>query len=1084
MSMRIDNIKAFAVLSFVICQFLVISAWAQFGTKPAITNFTPDIYDGHNQNWAQIQLDNDVQYFANGDGLLEFDGSNWHIFKTTSFGSLLSLDLDQSNNRIYVGGIGEIGFFFPDSLGQLTYHDLIPFIPEEKNRTFNNVWETIVCDSIVYFQTINEIMIYNSITDQIQIVKYDGQITSAHGVGNEFWFDTKGNGLYRVKDAKLIKLSWSEPLDKMEICDIYLDTFKHPEYAVYVICTTNDGIFQYNTKQESLMLWSERTNDLFSDSKITCITKIGNGQFALGTVKKGVFILDAAGNLVEQFGLEHGLASPYVKAIFEDRFGSIWLCNNEGVTLITYRNNTRLLKEGDEFEGYINSIAIIKEDIYIATAIGVYKCAKDENKYIKIDGLNDQCFDLEEINGRIYASSISGTYRIEGTKAIALDRSYARALAKFDSNGVVMGGRSQVLLGTTDGTGNINYTLRIDTFPDEVLDIAWDASKEDSITLWFGLFNRGAALMRISNDWSGYRISRYSEKQGMTAGYIIPYVVDEKVRFVTKFERIYLFDYQQNKFYLDTLLSSFMMPEEASYFIAENKKNKDVILENSGPIIYLQYDEEKGAYIRDAQSLATLNMGYANAVAFDKKGAAWIGSEFGLTRFDPYSPPLHQIPYKCLIRKAVVNGDSTLFKGYFVDGEKLSYDQNVKSQPILEFAQNNIHFEFSAPYYFRADEVEYCFELEGYKSGFSKWGIESKAFFTNLSAGSYTFRVKARNAFNNESEVGVYSFQILAPWYQTYWAYAAYIVLFAIMIYGLIKLNGRRLERANKKLQMIINQNTEEIRAQHDQAEFQRDLLEKRNNNILSSISYAKRIQEAILPSDEFRKAHLSDSVVFYKPKDIVSGDFYWMEVVGDKVFWAAVDCTGHGVPGAFMSIIGANGLKKIVKERGIYKPSEILQELTTHVTESIRTTLEGDEIKDGMDIALCCWDKSTNKLEFSGAYNPLYLIRNNELIETKATKRPIGRFLGRKIKPFENHEIDLLSGDVLFAFTDGFPDQFGGPEEYKYTHKRFRKFLLSIALQQGNMEDRRQDLEKEFKNWQGRLEQLDDVCVWGVRIP
>ncbi len=285
------------------------------------------------------------------------------------------------------------------------------------------------------------------------------------------------------------------------------------------------------------------------------------------------------------------------------------------------------------------------------------------------------------------------------------------------------------------------------------------------------------------------------------------------------------------------------------------------------------------------------------------------------------------------------------------------------------------------------------------------------------------------------------------------------------------------IEEKNEEL----NQQNEEIIAIGEKIEMQNDVLSKQNTDILSSISYAKRIQEAILPPDKTIHAHFSDAFVLYKPKDIVSGDFYWMQVVGDTIFWAVVDCTGHGVPGALMSIVGAHGLKKIVVDNGISDPVQILNDLTSHVIESVADSKDGRAIMDGMDIALCCLNKSTGVLEFAGAYNPLIQIRNNELNVFKGVRKPIGRYVAKINKPFIKHTVEVQPGDCYYMFSDGYVDQFSEETGGKYTQKVLKAKLLDIHMK--SMSDQKDDLQETFRLWRGRESQLDDVCLMGVRI-
>lgn len=281
--------------------------------------------------------------------------------------------------------------------------------------------------------------------------------------------------------------------------------------------------------------------------------------------------------------------------------------------------------------------------------------------------------------------------------------------------------------------------------------------------------------------------------------------------------------------------------------------------------------------------------------------------------------------------------------------------------------------------------------------------------------------------------------------------------------------------RQKKKSHDIIAKQKEEVEHQHD-------LIEEKNKEILDSINYAKRLQEAILPSDERVKTELPDSFIYYVPKDIVAGDFYWMETRDDMLVFAAADCTGHGVPGAMVSVVCANALERSVMEFGLTEPAAILDKTRDIVIGHFSKS--GDEVKDGMDIALCAMEmrsvnRNPTKLKFAGANNPLVIIRNGEVIEIKADKQPIGRYA--MASPFTGHEVDIQKGDVLYIFSDGFIDQFGGDKMKKLKYKPFKELLVSIAGMQMNQQ--RVELGRFFNQWKGELEQLDDVIVIGVRI-
>lgn len=291
------------------------------------------------------------------------------------------------------------------------------------------------------------------------------------------------------------------------------------------------------------------------------------------------------------------------------------------------------------------------------------------------------------------------------------------------------------------------------------------------------------------------------------------------------------------------------------------------------------------------------------------------------------------------------------------------------------------------------------------------------------------------------------------------------------------------------------------ILKQKEEVEHQKELLEEKNREVTDSIFYAKRLQQAILPPIHQIQKALPNHFIYFSPKDIVSGDFYWMEASDKKVLFAAADCTGHGVPGAMVSVIGANGLKRCVREFALENPAEILDKLSHLVEETFDQS--ADDVKDGMDIALCSLEGT--KLSYAGANNPLWVARKKsispsleiiqsptssptppitstdkiDLFEIKADKQPVGKHDLRK--PFTSWEIQLEKGDNVYVFSDGYADQFGGVKGKKFRNKRMRELILSI--QDLTMKQQRVKIENDFVAWKGDLEQLDDVCVFGVKV-
>jgi serine phosphatase RsbU (regulator of sigma subunit) len=273
---------------------------------------------------------------------------------------------------------------------------------------------------------------------------------------------------------------------------------------------------------------------------------------------------------------------------------------------------------------------------------------------------------------------------------------------------------------------------------------------------------------------------------------------------------------------------------------------------------------------------------------------------------------------------------------------------------------------------------------------------------------------------------------------------------------------------------LLLNRKTNKV------LKAQNEIIEEKNKNITDSINYAKRLQTAILPPKDFVNEVLPEHFIIYQPKDIVSGDFYWVSNHGSKIMVAAIDCTGHGVPGALLSIVGHNAINQTVNEIGITQPSKVLDSMNSLIKKILHQD-KGSDIRDGMDISLCTFDKNTNTLEYSGANNPLYVVSDGKLTITKASKLTVGSMEEEKVEPPINHSIPLKKGDCFYIFSDGFADQFGGKDNKKFKTSRFQELLVSVNSQ--SMTEQQKTIQKSFKDWQGKNEQVDDILVIGIRV-
>jgi len=299
---------------------------------------------------------------------------------------------------------------------------------------------------------------------------------------------------------------------------------------------------------------------------------------------------------------------------------------------------------------------------------------------------------------------------------------------------------------------------------------------------------------------------------------------------------------------------------------------------------------------------------------------------------------------------------------------------------------------------------------------------------------------------------------------QSYFLYGGLIIS---LLFGGIIFNRFRLTREQKSI--IESQKSVVDKAYVELAE--------KNKSITDSINYAKRIQAAILPSDKIIHNYIPQSFIFYKPKDIVAGDFYWIDKKQDIVMFAVADCTGHGVPGAMVSVVCNNALNKVFRESEVQEPGKMLDMVNEIVIEQF--SKNDEDVSDGMDISLCALDLNNKTLSYSGANNPLYLVRSNELLVFNADRQPVGKYPERK--PFKTHQIGIIENDIVYLFSDGFADQFGGKDGKKLKSKAFKELLVSISQKQ--LKEQNKILAEAFKNWKKSYEQVDDICVMGVKI-
>ncbi|HYG53237.1 MAG TPA: triple tyrosine motif-containing protein, partial [Flavobacteriales bacterium] len=402
----------------------------------------------------------------------------------------------------------------------------------------------------------------------------------------------------------------------------------------------------------------------------------------------------------------------------------------------------------------------------------------------------------------------------------------------------------------------------------------------------------------------------------------------------------------------------------------------------------------------------------------------------------------------------------------------------------LDYNHYFFTIEFAALDFTNVGKNKYRYRLEGFNNEWVDLGHKRQVTFVNLDPGEYLFRVAGSNNDGTWNEEGaILKITITPPFWQTTWFYILCGIAIIAGIYAFIKFRERKLNREKAVLEEKVNVRTVELREEKEK-------VEGANKEIRDSINYAQKIQNAIMPTEEDFKKTLPNSFILFKPKDIVSGDFYWISHLPEgTVLYATADCTGHGVPGGFMSMLGTSFLNEIVNEKNITDPAKVLGILREKVIAALKQTGSAGENKDGMDITLVKLDLKNKKLVYAGANNPIWIQRKGEtgMVELKPDKQPIGYYVNQT--EFTNQTVPLQKGDCVFSFTDGFADQFGGPRGKKFKYSSLEKTLLELDKNNfSRASEKMNAILEEWKTWAQNgeskgYEQTDDVCVIGVMI-
>lgn len=854
---------------------------------------------------------------------------------------------------------------------------------------------------------------------------------------------------------------------------------------------TADGLNAFDPVKKDFQRYypESEAKTLVNGNKINALYQDPSGLLLVGT-GSGLYLFDKSTSRFQKAYSKNTMFSNLpISSIIKDRSGVIWAGTLKGLVKINSKKpKFKLYRSGDN-----SSYNFVSNDISALYA------PDNENIFIGAWGAGLNILNRKNNSIKYFDFSKKGS---EGDN-------YVNCIFEFYSDKYLLGTNNGIVV-LNPSTGEYSNLYKIESTPkfELLLQNAVNSIVRDSKgRIWIGTFH---GLYQLSNDLKTIKtyLNYPDNKNSLCNNTVYCMAFDRK-----------------NCLWLGTENGLDCLDTESDKFIHFGEEKAEKKFLSSNTIYSIQFDPDGILWIGTATGLNQFNPkektvkiftekdGISDnliyAILIDDKKNIWLSTNHGINRIDAKTFKIRTFDvndglqdYEFSRNVAFKNRSGELFFGgvagfnsfmpdsmsnnQFIPPVLLTSVEIISSKGKIE-KLNPFEDKISVPYQTPIFTISFAsldytlpeknnFAYKFYSDKESDWvniGNRHSATFSNLKPGEYYIKVKGSNSDLVWNEDGItVVIKIESPFWLKTEAYYLYGFIFVISILGFYRYRTYHLRKANRILK------EREIAAQ--EIELQKEQLAIKNKNITDSINYAKRIQEALMPSEKTFKKILPESFIFHQPKDIVSGDFFWVSERGNKIYVAAVDCTGHGVPGAFMSIIGFELFRKITHSQGVDDPSMILNILNNEFEEVFRD-VDNLTLKDGMDIAFCVIDKQTRILEFSGAVNPIYLIRDNKITEIRGSRFSVGlddNF--DEMQSFENKQIILQEDDVIYLFSDGYADQFGGPEGKKFKYRRFRHLLLTIH--QYPMEEQQRLLEERINRWKGNAEQVDDILIIGFR--
>ncbi|MEN8119019.1 MAG: triple tyrosine motif-containing protein [Bacteroidota bacterium] len=1105
----------FIVLAVLLQLPLLVNSQVKNKGIPYIINYSSNVYKAHNQNWSTVQDKRGVMYFGNTMGVLEFDGQNWKLIPVKNNSLARSLAVDQSG-RVYVGARNEFGYLKPDSIGRLIYVSLVDDINDENNGSSKyDIGQILITKGRIFFVGRGIMFKYES--GKVEVIN-NKNILQAYEIENRIFVKMQNKGITEFIDGEFRLIPDGSLLKNYSLRAVL------PYNNKFLFVTLKDGLFLFDDQKiKKLNIPIDR---FLKGKKIITSIQLKGGEYVFGMFSNGLLITDKQFNPIQHIDTKTGLHNNQVYSAFQDNRSNIWLGLANGISELLTSLPVSLFNENYGLSGKVNSSIIYKDQLYIGTSSGVFskKWPDFENHFDKKNqfqmmGEPVQVFNIDTGNNKILIAHTVDvrTATKEKHRNLKLEKTtYYRFLS-------LNGNPKLAIVGTKKGLTLLEFKIEKSARPrfknfkeykewvknNKKKDGKWVFRKtikgfnescrhiqiDENNDIWYSDKTKGIARLSLNDQLDSVAVKWYTEEEGIQnlsgnqvlkiGNNILAGTENGLYNYIPELDGFKKEEIFNDILGTDVKIDLFIEDQLGNIWFRQKRKlkNSDTEVYELGELIM----QDDGSYYLNKTPFCKLRNNVHSVSLLDNNEII-IGAEKGFVHYDTRIQKDHYQPYYALLRKVrFVSNDSIIFDGTNMDslGMASLYQQENQIKQV-PFNLNDIRFSFSAPFYDEPDKIKFKFFLEGNDKGWSDWKEENYKDYSNLRPGDYTFHVIAKNIYEVESVEATYKFTILPPWYMTVWAFVLYAIALALLIWGIVRLSVRRLRLQKEHLEMVVKERTAEINQAKEEIEATNEMLlesneqiKAKNISITASITYAKRIQDAMLPLMDRISQALDKYFILFKPRDIVSGDFYWFAEKNGKIIIATVDCTGHGVPGAFMSMIGSEILTTIVSQ-GITQPSIILDMKNKYVQTALKQNQTDNQ--DGMDMTVCTIDKEKKIVEFAGAKNPLIYIQNGELFHIKGDKQSIGGRKTARDKPFINYEISYAEHETHFyTLSDGYPDQFGGAKDRKFMIRRMKEMFMELCTK--SMREQEKILDYTIENWMKDTEQTDDIIVLGFTL-